>query len=316
MTHVAFSRTFIATLAVTLVLGAACGDDNDSTSPEGSSAVTASFTGLQPLEEDLNYQLWAITESGGYYYGYGVAMFDVNGSGQMVDPAAETVISGDFTVGLAAENIYGFAVSIELSDELVGSSSYTILIGGETSDNQTTLSTGSWLGLEIDPAEISGKYTLATPTDSVSGNEINGIWFLDVSSGLSFDGLALPDLGSGWEYQGWVLVDGKYISTGKFSAADEADDDNPYSGSYSSPAFPGEDFLNESPSGFTFPLDLRGATVIVTIEPWDEYDTDEGTPFYLRVLEADISAAATDHQTYFMNTVTGSLPTGSVMILE
>ena len=95
-----------------------------------------------------------------------------------------------------------------------------------------------------------GKFILATPTTDDSGDELSGIWFLDLITGTPDVSLQLPDLPEGWIYEGWVVMNGMPVTTGKFTQVDAADELAPYSGNDNlGPPFPGEDFVMNAPSG-------------------------------------------------------------------
>lgn len=66
-------------------------------------------------------------------------------------------------------------------------------------------------------------------------------------------GLTLATLPAGWKYEGWAVINGTPVSTGTFTSASAADDSAPFSGATAGPPFPGEDFLQNAPSGLTFP---------------------------------------------------------------
>jgi len=87
-----------------------------------------------------------------------------------------------------------------------------------------------------------------------------------LSTGAPLPSLDLPTLPEGWEYEGWVVINGQPLSTGKFLKVDEADFATPYSGASPGPAYPGEDFLQNAPAGLTFPLDLSGSTAVISVE--------------------------------------------------
>ena len=139
-----------------------------------------------------------------------------------------------------------------------------------------------------DFSEATGKYFLATPTDGNSDmNEESGLWFIDNSTGTKEAGLTLPTLAAGWKYEGWVVINSIAVSTGTFTNPAVADDNastSTFKGTESDgPAFPGEDFLQNAPEnlGVDFPIDLRGKTVVVSVEP----DPDNSTnPFTLKPL--------------------------------
>ena len=58
------------------------------------------------------------------------------------------------------------------------------------------------------------------------------------------------------------------------------------------PNYPGEDFLVNAPDGLEFPTDLRGAAVVISIEPSPD---DSAAPFFLKPLFDQVPEDATDH---------------------
>jgi hypothetical protein len=157
----------------------------------------------------------------------------------------------------------------------------------------------------------TGDYILATPTDGTNGTDENsGVWWLNNSSGSAVAGLSLPALPAGWEYEGWAVINGTPVSTGKFTSVSGADLAAPYSGTTAGPAFPGEDLLTNAPSGLNFPTDLAGQKVVISIEPSPD---NSAAPFLLKPLVGEVPATATDHTVYNMaNNAAGSNPTGTV----
>jgi hypothetical protein len=160
-------------------------------------------------------------------------------------------------------------------------------------------------------ATAAGKYVLATPTDGMNNNEKSGVWFLDLSTGAPAVGLTLPALPAGWQYEGWAVVAGKPVTTGRFTSATGADAAAPYSGPMAAPPFPGEDFLENAPSGLAFPADLSGGMAVITLEPEPD---DSPAPFTLKPLVGTIPSAAADHQTYTMENRTSQFPSGAATI--
>ena len=157
----------------------------------------------------------------------------------------------------------------------------------------------------------AGVYILATPTDGADTNENSGIWFLDLSTGSPAVGLDLPVWPDGWVYEGWAVIDGVPVSSGRFTEVDTVDQDDPFSGTEGGPPFPGEDYLFNAPSGLSFPTDLSGATGVISVEPSPD---DSPAPFTLKPLVAQISADATDHTTYQLGNNATGLPSGSATV--
>ena len=126
-------------------------------------------------------------------------------------------------------------------------------------------------------------------------------------------GLNLPELTPGWKYEGWVVLNGTPVSTGTFTSVDGADDNaatSPFKGTTNDgPPYPGEDFVQNAPSGLSFPTDLAGTTVVISIEPSPDNST---APFLLKPLVAPVDAAAADHTPYSMNNnAVATNPTGT-----
>jgi hypothetical protein len=134
---------------------------------------------------------------------------------------------------------------------------------------------------------------------------------LDLTSGSPAVGLTLPALPAGWRYEGWAVAGGTPLTTGRFTAAMGADEAAPFSGTMDAPPFPGEDFLRNAPAGLTFPTDLSGGMVVISIEP-DPDDTPG--PFTLKPLRAAVAASAADHQTYNLENHAATFPTGTATI--
>lgn len=165
-----------------------------------------------------------------------------------------------------------------------------------------------------DFSKTSAKYTLYTPTDgNLASNPFGGIWFVDsVDANKTTAGLDLPVLSGGWIYEGWIEVGGNKLSTGRFRNPKAADLFNGYSATAVSIPFPGEDFINNAPSGFTFPLDLRGAKSYISLEINDG-KTRGNTPLFV-LYEANIPNDAVSLKSNSMTLKTVSYPKGSALI--
>ncbi len=157
----------------------------------------------------------------------------------------------------------------------------------------------------------AGTFILATPTNGADTNETSGIWYIDLSSGGPTPGLQLPPLPPSFEYEGWVIIDGTPVSTGKFRDVAAADSGNPYSGPEPGKPFPGEDFLQNAPDGLTFPTDIRGRTAAISIEPIPD---DSPAPFALKPLVGGIPADGEAFTNYRLGNQAGGFPTGSAVI--
>ncbi len=300
-----------------LILPGGCGDNGGPTQPTGSSTITLSFVGLQPIRGGVNYQAWALARNGGSYFGYPLVLFNLDEEGRLVDPASGDQIGSSFDADLDPEDVLGVGISLEISPILVDYSSYTFVMGGmKAADGTVTMTAADdSLGMGVDLSGASGDYLVGTLTDQDPENDLGGIWFVDPSEGGYVAGLELPRAPVGWDYEGWVEVDGVDLSTGKFFLPTGADGSNLYSGSVPGPDFPGEDFFTDPPSGIAFPVDLSGAKVFITLEPWQGWDAFPDDPFYLRLLEADIPGNVIPLTPYPLTSVVNQyLPSGTATV--
>lgn len=151
---------------------------------------------------------------------------------------------------------------------------------------------------------------MATPSTSTTDDEKSGLWFLDLSSGNPSVGLDLPVLPEGWQYEGWAVINGTPVTTGTFNSVSGADASAPFSGTMSTPPFPGEDFITNAPTGLDFPTDLSGGMAVISIEPSPD---NSPAPFLLKPLVASIPESAADHVTYNLtNNSSNTNPGGTV----
>jgi len=265
-----------------------------------SQTVTLNINGLKELGANYQYEGWLIV--GGTPVTTGTFTVDTNG---MLSQTIFSVNQSDLI------NATTFVLTIEPIPDPDPDPSSTHILAGNFIDFDAPLSVGHPAALGDDYSGIDGKYILATPTNGAMTDELSGIWFLDLSSGSPEVGLTLPTLPAGWKYEGWAVISGMPVTTGTFTTVDMEDEADPYSGPDQRPPFPGEDFLVNAPIGFTFPTDLSGMTVVISIEP----DPDNSTaPFLLKPLVGGIPSNAMDHVTYMMDSnVANSFPTGTAM---
>jgi len=305
------NKLFAITALIALTVAfAGCGsDDKAPAAPTESTLFEFSFSGMSELDSAY-YQAWALIDN----FAYNLGRFNVNSSGQMVDTTGTVITGNAISFGLSASVITGIGITIQHADDESSSPSSTHFLGGEVSSGSVSLTVASENGIYEEFGNVAGKYILATPTNGTDSDETSGIWYIDNSSGFSSVGLTMPSFTFGWQYEGWVRIDGKYVSTGTFTSMTGADSSAAYSAStLPAPDFPGEDFLTDAPAGITFPVDLRGKYVMITLEPNPDPAVGVPSPFVL--LEANIASDAIDHQTYNMSsTVSSSLPTGTVTL--
>lgn len=275
---------------------------------EGAKEVlTLTLSGVEPLANDYHYEGWAIIDGEAVSTG----KFNVDESSNLVTTAGEEIPDGEFETGIDLTDATDIVISIEPAGDTDDTPSSTKFMAGAVADDNADLSVAASQALGDDFTTAAGSYILATPTDGAGTNELSGIWFLDPSGPSA--SLTLPTLPDGWKYEGWAVIDGQPVTSGKFTAVDMADESAPYSGTEPAPPFPGEDYLENAPAGLTFPTDLSGGTVVISVEP----DPDDYTaPFALKPLLHQVPDPAQDHTAYDMTNQATTFPTGSAVISE
>lgn len=283
-------------IALSVVVFAACNKDDD---PAATGTLNLSITNLGANGADELYEGWVIVNGAPVSTG----TFSVDASGTLSQTSFQVDASN-------LSSATAFVLSLEPNPDPDPAPSAIKVLGGDFSGNNASVSVAHGAALGDDFASAAGKVILATPTTTTTDDENSGIWFLDLSSGSPATGLTLPALPAGWKYEGWAVIDGAPITSGTFTAVDAADDAAPFSGPGNGPPFPGEDFVMNAPSGATFPTDLAGGTLVISIEP--SPDNSEA-PFMFKPLVINLASDATDHVTYDMtNQVSSNFPSGSV----
>lgn len=279
-----------------------CDDDDDDNNMTSSNQgnLTVNTVGLESLGDDYEYEGWLIVNGQPVSAG----LFDIDANG---NPTAT-----NFTVSQSdLSNASAYVLTIEPSPDNDPAPSAVHILAGDFSSNTAPLTVNHSSAIGTDFTSATGKYILATPTDGGDmTDELSGVWWLDPMAGPG-PGLDLPTLPAGWVYEGWAVIGGTPISTGTFTSASGADNAAPYSGSVAGPPFPGEDFLMNAPSGVTFPTDLSGQTVVISVEPSPD---NSAAPFLLKPLVGMVPSGASDRTPYDMgNNATATNPTGTVM---
>lgn len=283
---------------VSLSVGA-CAQSNVS-----DSVVTYSFNGLEPLDEGV-YEGWAVIGDENISTGtFNITSNDTaddtsNASEELSFSADQNLSSADMVM-----------VTIEPVNDTDAEPSGIVILAGDVENGTAELE------FPVNLSEANGTYILATPTNGADTNENSGIWFLQLPLPPTA-GLELPELPEGWIYEGWVVNQGLPITSGKFTAVDEADLFDGYSSVEPGPPFPGEDYLVNPPEGITFPIDLADgeSLAVITVEP-DMNGTDPtgSAPFQIKPLIGEIPAGAMDHVNYPMELNLSSVPSGVATI--
>ncbi|GEM_PF-309945 len=275
--------------------------------PPANSTLALSFSGLQPLANGFHYEGWAII--GGAPVATG--KFNVDGKGALVDLRGNPIPNGEFRTGRDLSRATAIVLTLEPKGDVDAIPADTHYLAGDVRDLSARLTVGHPAALGNDFAGATGRYILATPTDDPSANENSGVWFLDLASGSPVQGLRLPTLPAGWKYEGWAVINGVPVTTGRFTNPAAADEAAPFSGPRSGPPFPGEDFVRSAPAGLTFPTNLAGGAAVISIEPSPD---DDAGPFTLKPLIGAIPGNATDHRTYSMDNRASGFPAGTAII--
>lgn len=288
---------FLGAVSMLLIVG--CSDDDELAQPV-IGTMTLNISGLEDLGSNYAYENWIIVDGQPITAG----IFNVDSNGNLTQNKFE----------LNAEDLEkatAYALTIEPSPDNDSSPSKVHILGGNFSGTSADLTVEHELAIGHNFNDALGGYLLATPTDgSLSTDEKSGIWWEDPTVNPAAQSLFLPTLPEGWEYEGWVVVDGRPLSTGKFLKGDEQDFAAPFSGAQPGPPFPGEDFLENAPTGISFPLDLSGAITVISIEPSPD---NSDAPFLLKPLIHNIPNPVTPLTFYQMqNNANATNPLGTV----
>ncbi|QOD62406.1 anti-sigma factor [Polaribacter haliotis] len=278
--------------ALTAFFVACSNNDNEPTTGN----LTINLDGLEELGTDFVYEGWLI----------------VNGAPVSTGTFTSVTFPQTFSVGFNdLEAATKFVLSIEPKNDTDPAPSKTKILAGDFSGNTATVNSN----IVGDFSNSWGKFILATPTDGMNNNERSGVWFLTPGTPPTA-GLGLPELEDGWKYEGWAVINGKPVTTGKFTKLSATDEFGGFSGVNALPApngpdgfFPGEDFLTNAPDGQTFPTDLRGATIVISVEPSPD---DSPAPFALKPLAKKVATDAVDHSPIDLGAGPKASITGSV----
>ena len=283
--------------------------ESEAMAMEAGPTLKLQLTGVEPLANGSHYEGWAIIDGSPVSTG----KFNIDSNGGLVKLDGTAKSDGIFHPVSGLDTATDVIITIEPAGDTDDVPAATHYLAGSLSGGSASLSVGHAAALGTDLSDASGVYILATPTDGAGSNENSGIWFLDLSTGGPSVGLDLPALPTGWVYEGWVVIDGVPVSSGRFIAADEIDQSDPFSGTEGGPPFPGEDYLNNAPTGLSFPTDLSGRTAVISVEPMPD---DSPAPFALKPLTGMIPADATDHVTYQLENSSTGLPSGLATVGE
>lgn len=282
-------KTILSLLAMSMLVISCNDDDNTNVSAN----LTLNLTGLENLGTNFRYEGWIVVNGAPVTTG----TFTVNDAGVLSKTQFEV---NNSQLSTATE----FVLTIEPTVDPDPAPSNTKYLIGNFSGNSATVNTA----VVGNFSASTGKYFLATPTNG-DLNPNAGVWFLDATGASLVAGLNLPTLDAGWKYEGWVVSGTTVLSTGRFTNPNGPDDSGIYSGPLPAPPFPGEDFLRNAPAGLTFPGNLSGATLVISVEPFPD---NSPMPFTLKPLLHTVASPAVTGTTINMTRNLTGFPTGTV----
>ena len=265
----------------------------------GGTSLELNLSGLEDLGATSVYEGWLIVNGTPVSTG----RFSVNATGQLSQ--TQFPVARD-----QADAASAFVLTIEPAVNDAPAPTETHLLAGDFNATRTnaTLSISHPAALGTNFSTASASFILATPTSAATTDEDQGIWFLNMVNGAPQASIVAPTLPRGWVYEGWVVVGGKPVSTGRFTKFNVADSDGAgaTAGSQSAPPFPGQDFVNPATK-------LIGATAVISVEP--EADNSPA-PFTLKPLAGPIGASLAPTAQSLSNTVGGGggLPRGTIVL--
>jgi len=269
-------------LIIGLTTIVSCSVDDDSPVVITDKTLTLNINELEDVGENFIYKNWLIVNGPPVSAG----TFSVNTEGVL----SKTLFTIPSTV---LDNATQYVLTIEPDQDTDPTPSKVHVLAGDFISNSAEVSIEHSAALGTNFSTAAGNYILATPTDgNNSNNENSGVWWLDNSTAIKEAGLTLPSLPEGWEYEGWAVIDGTPVSTGKFTSVSGADSAMAFSGPMGGPPFPGEDFLINAPEGLTFPLDLSGQVVVISVEPTPDTSPK---PYSIKPLAGLVPLDAADH---------------------
>ena len=283
-------KMILAVLALG-IFATSCSCDDDNNTPTNSN-LTLNLDGLEALGSEFVYEGWII----------------VDGSPVSTGTFSSVAFPQTFSVNTAQLNsAVAFVLSIEPAMDSDPAPAATKVLSGEFTGSAAAVNTD----LVGDFSNASGQFFLRSPTDETGTNNMNdqnGVWF--GTPGMPpVPNFVLPTLPAGWAYEGWVVGETGPLSTGTFTDFNTVDSTDIFSGtSQAGPPVPGEDFFMNEPIGETFPLDIRGRTVVISVEPVPD---DSTAPFAMKPL-VGVAGNETAPAVHAFGLNLASLPTGTV----
>ena len=261
--------------------------------------VAMGFERLQPLDQGI-YSAWLRLEKGDRV---GIGTFNVNSNGQPVDQQGSVI--DRFTASETLFSAISILIAIEPTGVIGDAPSEAVILQGPFIDGIATLVVPFPAGIQ----QASGSYRVFTPTDGLNTNEGSGVWAINANGQPT---MTLADINNIYMFEHFMVINGIPVTMGRFRTTDTRDLRNPWSGPLTdaAPEVPGEDFLANAPAGLTFPADLSGSQLLVTLEA---LYGDLVEPSQLVVLEGTLPVVVGGEIIQLTNQ-TANFPTGTAVI--
>jgi hypothetical protein len=223
-------------------------------------AVHLIVESLAPLgDNEGTYVVWGLRERS--QTGHLGAFFIDPITGQMVD-AEGTPISEFTTDEFPLRTLQGVLVTIEPDPNNTDTPAGMQILSGTLIDRVALLT----VPISSSVTTGSGALRVFTPTDGPGTNENSGFWMIDE---VGEPTLMLPDTTAALNYETFIEINGTNINVGRFDVVDQRDDQCRFCANFQQfpqPERPGDDLLLNAPDGLTFPRDLSGAIVRISLE--------------------------------------------------
>ncbi len=307
------------TIGLILLIFTACEENGILSTGQQISSVSIEANGLYSLGDSAWYELWAEVEGAEGVYYKSIGTFNPEEDDGAPIEKTFTIEPGyiqqatAFLLTIEADPYPGFRLvtidtgAVVVTDTVEADPGRFVIMSAPIYGNLAALKPYS----RFDFAEATGSYMLDTPTDPQKTNPKSGVWFVNRDSLQNLiAGLKLPDLTDNWYYEGWVLINGDTLSTGRFSSPVGADMENAFGGAQSGYDFPGQDFISNDTLGIGFPLDLSGTELMIALHP--PYPAYSKEPFTAIPLQTTIPADADTMQIYYLENNLSAFPVFNV----
>lgn len=266
-------------------------------------AIYVRVNQLQPLDPATEgvYVLWALTDRS---RARRVSDFYISDDGSTTDASGnriERFTSDEF----ALRKTISLLITIETNAEVTESPAGMQILSGTFIEGVASLT----VPVASSIFNASGTLRVFTPTDGPDTNERSGVWGVTASGEPS---LRLPITTAALQYETFIDVGGRSLPVGRFEAPDDADDANAYSSTlFAAPERPGEDLLLNAPEGLSFPVDLSGARVSISLEG---RFNDFVQQSQLIVLEGYLPVGLQGGESVELFNLTASFPSGTAIL--